>query len=239
VSEIEHLSDPTAGEVRIAASEPMSAGVLPVILARLSQQYPRIAVHVSLLPVGTMDVRTPPYSDLRDRQVDLVLGPIVASFDKTEFQAEPLFDEVLTVTVGSGNRWLRHRALRLADLMDDAWVLPPADSLVGLRCAEAFRLSGLGLPRRKFSTMSIQIMTGLLATRRFIALMPGSLIHFSGKRLAIEALPIRLPTPGVRIAIVTLRRRTISPAAQILVQLAREITRPLAKARRVGRIHAR
>src|SRR5215470_12545178 len=104
VSEIEYLSDPTSGEIRIAASEPMSAGVLPVILARLSQQYPRISIYVTQLPIGTMDFRTPPYRDLHERRVDLVLGPISEPFDKNELQADVLYGERLTVAVGSGNR---------------------------------------------------------------------------------------------------------------------------------------
>ena len=231
VSEIEYLSDPTAGEVRIAASEPMSAGVLPVILARLSQQYPRISIYVTQLPIGTMDFRTPPYRDLHERRVDLVLGPISEPFDKTELQADVLYGERLTVAVGVGNRWLPRRAVSLKDLMDDSWVLAPPDTPVGVRCANAFRLSGLEVPRRAVATISVQVMTGLLATRQFIAMLPGSVIHFSGKRFSIQGLPIKLPVPGLPIAIITLRNRTISPAAKIFIQMAREITKSLPKAR--------
>lgn len=41
VSELEFLSDPTAGEVRVATSEPIAAGLLPIVIGRLSQRYPR------------------------------------------------------------------------------------------------------------------------------------------------------------------------------------------------------
>ena len=231
LSEIEYLSDPTDGEIRIAASEPMSAGVLPVILARLSQQYPRISILVTQLPIGTMDFRTPPYRDLHERRVDLVLGPISEPFDKAELQADVLYGERLTVAVGSGNPWLRRRAVNLKDLIDDSWVLAPPDTPVGVRCANAFRLNGLEVPRRAVATISVQVMIGLLATRRFIGMLPGSVIHFSGKRFSTEALPIKLPVPGLPIAIITLRNRTISPATKIFIQMAREITKSLPKAR--------
>jgi DNA-binding transcriptional LysR family regulator len=36
VSELEFLSDPTAGEVRVATSEPIAAGLLPIVIGRLS-----------------------------------------------------------------------------------------------------------------------------------------------------------------------------------------------------------
>src|SRR3954470_18601053 len=59
VSEIEFLSDPTAGEVRITASEPMTAGVLPIVLSQLSRKYPRISVYVTQLPIGSLQFRMP------------------------------------------------------------------------------------------------------------------------------------------------------------------------------------
>src|SRR5215210_8293544 len=71
VSEIEFLSDPTAGEVRIAASEPMTAGVLPVILSNFSRKFPRISIHAMQLPIGSLQFRTPQYRELRERTVDL------------------------------------------------------------------------------------------------------------------------------------------------------------------------
>src|SRR5580658_6116927 len=40
VREIEFLSDPTSGDVRIAATEPIAAGVLPAIVDGLSRDYP-------------------------------------------------------------------------------------------------------------------------------------------------------------------------------------------------------
>ena len=229
VSEIEHLSDPTAGEVRIAASEPMTAGVLPVILSQFSRKYPRIAIHVTQLAVGSQQFHTPLYRELRERHVDLMLGPIVEPFSNAEFEAEELFGDRLTVTVGAGNRWLRRRSVALSDLMDDEWILPTADSPVGVRIAEAFRASGLAVPRRNLACISLQLQNGMLATQRFITLFPRSVVRFSGARFAIKALPIKMPGPLLRIGIITLRNRSISPAAQLFIQAARDVTKPLAK----------
>jgi DNA-binding transcriptional LysR family regulator len=181
------------------------------------------------LPIGSLQFRTPPYRELRERTVDLVLGPIVEPFANAELEAEQFFGDPLMVTVGTGNRWLRRRSVSLSDLMNDEWILPPADSLVGVRCAEAFRASGLDIPRRNVVCVSIQLQNGLLATQRFITMVPLSLIRFGGRRFAIKALPIKLPLSPLRIGIVTLRNRSIGPAAQLFIETAREVTRPLAK----------
>src|SRR6266852_4572567 len=47
VSELEFLADPTSGELRIGSTEPMMAGLLTVIVDRLSQQHPRLAFTVT------------------------------------------------------------------------------------------------------------------------------------------------------------------------------------------------
>src|SRR5437870_2957613 len=46
VQEIEDLADPATGEVRIAAGESSGAGLLPPVIERLSQRYPRIKLQV-------------------------------------------------------------------------------------------------------------------------------------------------------------------------------------------------
>ena len=77
VAEIEFLSDPTVGEVRISVSEPIAAGLLPYLIDRFSRRYPQISIHVTQAPIGSLQLLTPQYRDLRDRNVDLILGPIV------------------------------------------------------------------------------------------------------------------------------------------------------------------
>jgi DNA-binding transcriptional LysR family regulator len=69
----------------------------------------------------------------------------------------------------------------------------------------------------------------MLATQRHLAMLPSSLVHFSASRLSIKALPITLPVEPRSIGIVTLKNRTISPVAQLIVQAARAITKPMAK----------
>ena len=46
VEEIDFLADPTAGEVRIACTEPVSAGIVSAVIDRLVRRYPRIDIDV-------------------------------------------------------------------------------------------------------------------------------------------------------------------------------------------------
>src|SRR5215813_8806793 len=67
VREIEHLRDPNAGEVRISSTDPIIAGLLPIVVARMSQRYPRVSIFVRSTPIAILHHHTPLYLDLRGR----------------------------------------------------------------------------------------------------------------------------------------------------------------------------
>ncbi len=52
--DIEHLSDPTRGEVRIGTIEPLT-GVVSEIISRLARNYPRISYHVTVSDADTLE----------------------------------------------------------------------------------------------------------------------------------------------------------------------------------------
>src|SRR5215831_628854 len=49
IRDIEFLSDPTVGEVRVACMEALWYTLLPEVILRFSEQYPRIEVHAELV----------------------------------------------------------------------------------------------------------------------------------------------------------------------------------------------
>jgi DNA-binding transcriptional LysR family regulator len=229
VSEFESLSDPSTGEVRVAASVMMAAGMLPVIVERISRRFPRISIIAQEAPIGLLQLHALPYRELRERAVDLVLGPIVGPPAAEDLDIENLFGDPLVVATGEQNRWVGRRAVTLKHLIDERWSLPPPDSAAGLRCVEAFRAHGMDMPNRSVTTLSVHLQIGLLATQQYFTMCPGSLMRFSADRFSMKGLPIRLAVRPMPVGIVTLKNRTLSPAAQLFIQTAREVAKPLAK----------
>ena len=103
VAEIEQLSDPTAGEVRIAAPEPLAAGLVTVLIAQFTQKYARASVYVTQTPVASLHIHTPRYRDVRERLVDLVIAPIFEPTIDDDLANEPLFNDRPLVVTGSEN----------------------------------------------------------------------------------------------------------------------------------------
>jgi DNA-binding transcriptional LysR family regulator len=224
VKQIEFLSDPTAGEVRIGTIEVMSAGLLPSIISRLSRQFPRLVFKVMQAPLIELQ-----YHDLRKRAVDLILGRIVTPVADEDLNVEILFDDPIFVVAGKSSKWVRRRNIDPAELLNEAWSLPAYDSLIGSRIAEAFRAKGLDVPRHTIVTESIQLQSALLATGQFLGALSESTVRLSGKRLSLKALPVEFDIRPGPVGIVTLKNRTISPMAQLFIEHARKVAKPLAK----------
>jgi len=222
INEIEFLGDSTAGEVRIGATEPMMAGLLPAVLERVHHQYPRIDFHVTQIPAISAQVR-----ELRERNIDLTMGRLVGPLDD-DMSAEELFDDRVFVVAGTNSLWTRRRKIELAELMNEPWVIPSPDTSVGSLFADAFQAQGLSYPRSEVTTFSFQLYFALLATGRYLAILPGSMLRFSGKRWGVKVLPVDFPTKPSPVVIITLKKRTLSPVVHLFIDCLREVAKPLA-----------
>src|SRR5260370_40374759 len=120
------------------------------------------------------------YRELRERSVDLLLGRIFAPFAEDDLESEVLFDDQLVVVSGRKSRWAKSRRVELATLSQEQWILPPTDSLPGVSTAEVFRASGVDLPEAPLTTLSIHLSLQLVATGRFVAMLPRSGLRFRG-----------------------------------------------------------
>src|SRR5713101_4927071 len=68
VSELEFLSDPTAGELRIGCEENLGTGLLPALIDRLARRHPRLAFEIVIADPRTLRER-----DLHGRNVEVAI----------------------------------------------------------------------------------------------------------------------------------------------------------------------
>jgi DNA-binding transcriptional LysR family regulator len=222
VDEIAFLADPTAGEVRIGSTEPLLAGLGATVIERLSRQYPRIMFHVVQADSATLISR-----DLPERRIELAIVPLLSPFVNEELEATVLFQDHMRVVVGMKSLWARRRRINLADLIDEPWCL--ARSSLGSTMTDAFTSSDLKAPRVTVSTTAAHLLLQLIESGRFVGHFGDGLLQFFADRFAVRTLPIELPIAPFAVAIITLKNRTISPVAQLFIDCAREVARPLTK----------
>ena len=220
VKDIEFLADPTAGELRIGAGESMAAGPVLVAVDRLSRQYPRISVH---LVTGNLESLC---DELNERNIEIAIIRISEPVVDRQLVVEKLFVDPYVVAVGAQNPWTRRRRVRLADLVNEPWVLRPFDTASGAIVTQAFRASGLELPRAAVFTTSINMQHRMLATGRYLAALPSYSLRLSD---SLKALPVELPGTVRPVGIITVKNRTLSPLAQLFLDRVRSIVKPLTK----------
>jgi DNA-binding transcriptional LysR family regulator len=223
VRDIESLSDPTSGHVRLACAESVAA-VLPPIIDAFCRRYPRATLDVDHEDFSTFAER------LRDRSLDLALPrlpkwPSASAFDDLKFDI--LFEDELVIVAGRQSRWARRRKIDVAELIDEDWILTVPDTHNFAVVAEAFHARGLGMPKVSVRTLSVHLRTKMACGGRFITTLPRSIMRLYGDLSSLKVLPVDLPPRPWPVAIVTLKNRTLSPAVERFIECTRQFTKPI------------
>lgn len=217
---IEFIKQPDAGELRIGSSIVTDAGLLPAIMERFSQTFPRAVVHV--LPEN---IAVQQYENLRDRKVELAFGRLPATMTEPDLIAEPLFDEPNVVVAGSESRWAKRRNLTLADLIDEPWVLAQPGSLARSLHDEIFRMNGLDPPAATVLTVSLHLYMRLIETGRWLGLVPASVMRFGGRGMQLKILPVKAASPPAPVGFITVKDRMLTPLAERFIACARDVAK--------------
>jgi DNA-binding transcriptional LysR family regulator len=219
IEEMDFLADPGAGTVRVGTAEGMPAALVSAVIDRSLRHYPRLTFTV--IQAATNDLQ---YRDLRERNVDLVFGRLTPPIADNDLNAEVLFDDPFFPVAGVNSKWVKKRRIELAELIDELWCLPN-DNLFLPLIAKAFGSKGLEMPRRIISTNSIQLYYAMAATGRVLSLASSARLRLAGKELGVKVLPVDLRILTYPIGLVTLKKRSISPAAQLFIDGARQVTK--------------
>jgi DNA-binding transcriptional LysR family regulator len=215
VEDMENLSDPKAGELRIAANEVALSGVVGTVINLLYARYPGIVFEI--VPAYTREAQL---YELERGNVELVIGQVAEPPVNGHLEAFQLFQEQLVVVAGSRNRWARRGRIDLADLMEEPWVFSPLNSISGRSMEQAFRASGLDLPRIMVVTSSMQLLRRLIIDNEFLALFPSSVVRSAR---AVRILPVTVRAPWQPIGILTVKHRTLSPLANLFIACAQSV----------------
>jgi DNA-binding transcriptional LysR family regulator len=221
VKEIEFLSDPSVGELRIGFGEVPAAGLIPAAIDGLSRQYRNITVHTEQGSLETL------LDFLRSRRCEVVVTRLLPG--APDMDVDPLHCDQLRVVAGARSKWTRQRRIELADLANESWVQAPREMEPDSPTLAAFNAAGLSGPRVVVRSSSLNLRYGLLATGRFVTMIPDSVLRYGPARASIRILPIKLPRWHVPTCAITLNGRSLSPLARLFIDSLHKLARPLAR----------
>ena len=221
IRDIQFLSDATTGEVRIGCMEAPWFTLVPDVIRRFSQQYPRIEVHTDLVDHSEI------FRGLRERRYDCVMNQLRTARPEEaadELMMEILYDDELVVAAWARSKWAGRRKIDLAELIDEPWA-GSGRTAWGRSLGEGvFRAAGLSRPNPRMVTDSIILRARLVAGSPHLGMFASSVLRrLIADNYALTALPIYLRANTASIAIVTLKNRTLSPVVERFLACVRKV----------------
>lgn len=214
-AEIDALKAGRTGQVNVGAIGGPAVGLVPRALVRVARDYPLVRVQV------IVDASERLMECLGDGRIDLMVGRLGAQEDCTRFSFQRLSDESVCAVACKGHPLSGGQPVALTDVVDATWIVPPAGTDLRRRFDLMFREAGLNCPARLIETDSPMVVTRLLESTHFIALLSRDVAEYYVEYGLVAELPLELPCTLDPFGIVTRNGWLLSPAA-ILMQEALE-----------------
>ena len=191
--------------------------MLPVAIARLLREHPRLQVTTVEGPLDTLA------AGVRSGDVDFVLGALPRAGRPVELVREELFSETMAVFVRAGHPLAQRPGLRLEDALRADWVLSRNGTPTREALAAVFASLGLPQPRVAVQSSDLSIIRGLLLETDMVSAASRQLFHHELQDGTLVTLPIRLPGTSRPIGILRRTQDHSSPGAQLLIEELRRV----------------
>jgi DNA-binding transcriptional LysR family regulator len=216
-AELGEVAEHARGRLRMAAFATASGTIVPRAVAAFRKLRPAIEVELSLMD--------PDESVPAVRRGDLEVaiteeGGFAGDIDTSGLEVEELLEDHMWVSLPSNHALATRRAIDLADLRDEDWMLACltgtcADSNVVLR---ACRDAGFE-PRVAYTSDDYFAMQGLVASGMGVALIPG--LALASMRDDVAVRPVKGRSPYRRVAAVT-SGETVGGAVATMLECLRD-----------------
>jgi DNA-binding transcriptional LysR family regulator len=211
------VSSGARGTLRIGTVPMPAIPFLPIAIQRVTAAQPDAFVSV-------VEARESELVDrLRKRDIELAILRL-ALFDLDEdLHAETLFNEKLCVVAGKGHALAASKTLGWPELLQERWVLPPADCYFFEYLLRTLDKAGLALPRKSVESFEVSVQYGMVSQGGMLSFGMRSPYVFAPGSEQVVRLPFDLPAPERPVSAVSLSAHQPSPLAQMLVDQVRAL----------------
>ena len=212
------LKSGLSGKAAVGTVTHPGTSLIPMAVARMKQRHAGIVINVDV------DSSRPLVQRLLQGALDIVVGQELDPQGADEVIYEPLAgDEPHAIVAGAQHPLAGREDLRLEDLIDQPWILPPAGSLLRDRVAAKLLEQGLPLPTNIVETASLPVITALLQQSNMIAALPEKAVQAACKAGHLALLVSNLPLGVGAFGLITRRNHKLSQAAQLMLSTLREL----------------
>ncbi len=211
------LSSGAQGSLRVGTVPMPAIPFLPVAINRLVDAHPGIFLSV------VEERETELFDRLRKRDIELAILRLSLVEPGDDLQALPLFSEKLCVLANRNHPLATRRNLQWGDLLQQRWVMPPADCCFYEHVQRTLGRLDMPMPHHVVEALSIQMQFGLVLHAGMLGFGMRSQINFAPGKEFLVRLPFELPITGDHVSAVMLKSHAPSPLAQQLVGHIRDL----------------
>ena len=204
-----------SGQVEVGVIMSPAMALLPRAIARIKEQAPLLRIGVHLEPSNVLLDR------LQRGTLDFMIGRILEKEDSSGLVYEELTEEPACAVVRPGHALLDAKELRLEDIADRPWILPPPGGILRHRFDMMFRRAGLQPPVNVVDTTALLLITTLLQQTDSLHVMPLEVAQYYASLNVMRILPIELPCKMDAFGIIRQQDHLLSPGADLLLKQVR------------------
>ena len=210
--EIEAIKSGRFGDVSVGAITGPALSLLPQAMSIVTREHPSVRV---LLEVESSNLLI---DRLLQGKLDIMIGRLFESHDKTNLSYERLSDEPVCAVVRPGHSLLNVVGLHLKQLAAAPWIVPPPGSVLRHRFDLMFQEAGHTTPAQLIETSSLLFLTKMLQQSDFIAVVPTDVARYYASHGMVAMLPIQLSCTMDFFGVITRTDWLLSPAAKVVLQ---------------------
>ncbi|BDT59491.1 galactose-binding protein [Massilia varians] len=204
-----------SGQVEVGVIMSPAMALLPRAIARIKEQAPLLRIGVHLEPSNVL------LDKLQRGTLDFMIGRILEKEDSSGLVYEELTEEPACAVVRPGHALLEAKDLRLEDIADQPWILPPPGSILRHRFDMMFRRAGLQPPVNVVDTTALLLITTLLQQTDSLHVMPQEVAQYYASLNVMRILPIELPCKMDAFGIIRQQDHLLAPGADLLLKQVR------------------
>ncbi|MBV7537043.1 LysR family transcriptional regulator [Duganella sp. sic0402] len=214
--EVMELLSGLRGRVGLGTVLAPATGLVPKAINLLKARHARVHVAVNMSTSKVLVER------LRGGELDLVVGRILDTEAADELNFEPLTDEPHLLIARASHPLMTRTDLKLEDLMEQCWILPPAGSILRDRLTALFLSHGLEQPVETVETLDMPVVASLLLNNDMIVALPVEAVQPYLDAGLLKTLPFDLGVSMDSFGIVTRKRHQLSPGADAMLIALRD-----------------
>lgn len=199
------------GQVNIGAITTPGLTLIPPTIAIVKQAHPNLHITIQIDPSNLLIER------LTRGTLDLVIGRLSAEHDKADLRYEAITDEPVCAVVRPGHTLLKHAQLKVADILEYGWIVPPSGSVLRHRFDLMFQEMDLQQPANSVETSSLLFITKMMQQSDMVSVMSADVARYYADHGLLAILPLILPCEMEPFGFISRRDRLLSPAGMVML----------------------